>query len=363
MITLEKIIAKADAKPNMEVAIIDDRSIRDKIYEVRGVKVMLDFELAEIYGYTTKNFNRQVKNNLAKFEGEDFMFQLTRIEVEKLSRCKNFTSIQTKGVKGGRAYLPYAFTESGVYMLMTVLKGDLAIQQSRALIRTFRAMKDYIIENQDLVGRHEFTQLELKVSQNKEIELQSRKKLNEIDEQLKSVVDDMCNVVMRSEISPFLLDLGKPTEKHEFLFLNGEPAKATETYIDLYSKAKTSVFIVDNYISIKTLRLLQEVQQGVTVTIFSDNAGNKLHASDCADFQTEFPAIPIQFKTIGNIIHDRYIILDFDTGQERIFHCGASSKDAGKKLTSITEYREEVIKTAFHEIVEQLLKNPELILK
>ena len=85
------------------IVIIDEKSIRDKIYEVRGVKVMLDFELAEIYGYETKNFNRQVKNNAEKFEGDDFMFQLTKEELEALSRCKNFTSIQTKGVKGGRS--------------------------------------------------------------------------------------------------------------------------------------------------------------------------------------------------------------------------------------------------------------------
>ena len=361
--TLENENAKAKAKPNMEVTLIDERTIRDKIYEVRGVKVMLDFELAEIYGYSTKNFNRQVKNNLAKFEGEDFMFQLTRSETEELSRCKKCTSIQIKGIKGGRAYLPFAFTESGLYMLMTVLKGNLAVQQSRALIRTFRAMKDYIIENQDLVGRHEFTQLQLVVSKSKDIELRGRKKLNEIDEQLKSVVDNMSNVVMRSELSPFLLDFGKPTEKHEFLILNGEPAKANETYINLYSEAKKSVFIIDNYISIKTLRLLQDVQQGVAVTVFSDNTGNKLHASDVADFQTEFPEISITFLSIGNIIHDRYIVLDFDTEQERIYHCGASSKDAGKKMTSITEYREEAIKTLFHDIVKQLLKNPELVLK
>lgn len=359
---LEKKNVKADAKPNMKFTVIDEGSIRDKIYEVRGVKVMLDFELAEIYGYTTKAFNQQVKNNIEKFD-DDFRFQLTHEEVEVLSRSKILTSMQINGKKGGRSYLPYAFTESGIYMLMTVLKGDLATQQSKALIRTFRAMKDYIIENQDLVGRHEFTQLELKVSQNKEIELQSRKKLNEIDEQLKSVVDDMSNVVMRSELSPFLLDLGKPTEKHEFLILNGEPAKAKETYINLYSQAQQSVFIVDNYISIKTLRLLQDVQQGVSITIFSDNVGNKLHASDYTDFQTEFPEIPIRFKTIGNVIHDRYIVLDFDTENERVYHCGASSKDAGKKLTSITEYRDEAIKTAFHEIVEDLLKNPELVLK
>ena len=78
-------------KENTEIAIIDEQSIRDKIYIVRGVQVMLDFDLAEIYGYETKNFNRQVKNNAVRFEGDDFMFQLTDEEVAELSRCKNFT--------------------------------------------------------------------------------------------------------------------------------------------------------------------------------------------------------------------------------------------------------------------------------
>lgn len=246
---------------------------------------------------------------------------------------------------------------------MSVLKGELAVSQSIALIRTFRAMKDYIIENQDLIGRHEFTQLKMEVSDNKAIELRSRAKLNEIDEQIKSVIDKMSDVVMRSEISPFLLDLGKPTEKHEFLIMNGEPAKANETYIDLYSEASKSVFIVDNYISIKTLRLLQDVKPGVDVTVFSDNLGNKLHASDLTDFGTEFPHIPISLRTLGGTIHDRYIVLDFGTPEERIFHCGASSKDAGKKLTSITEYRDESIKAAFHSVIESLLPNPSLKLK
>lgn len=80
-----------EEKQDTEIINIDEQTIRDKIYVIRGVKVMLDFELAEIYGYETKNFNRQVKNNAAKFEGEDFMFQLTDKEVEELSRCKNFT--------------------------------------------------------------------------------------------------------------------------------------------------------------------------------------------------------------------------------------------------------------------------------
>ena len=114
-----------------EIDIISEENIYEKIYIIRGQKVMLDFELAEIYGYTTKAFNQQVKNNKERFD-EDFRFKLTREEVKNL-RSKNLTSSW-----GGSRYLPYVFTEQGIYMLMTVLKGDLAIRQSKALIRPFK---------------------------------------------------------------------------------------------------------------------------------------------------------------------------------------------------------------------------------
>lgn len=115
-----------------EILVIDEITLQSKIYIIRGQKVMLDFELAEIYGYETKNFNRQVKNNLAKFEGDDFMFQLTNEEVEELSRCKKFTLNRGTGRGTNIKYNPYVFTEQGIYMLMTVLRGELAIKQSRA---------------------------------------------------------------------------------------------------------------------------------------------------------------------------------------------------------------------------------------
>ena len=140
---------------NIQSAIIAEKTIRDKIYTIRGIKVMLDFELAEIYGYETKNFNRQVKNNAERFDGDDFMFRLTKSEMEELSRCKNFTLIQTKGIKGGRSNMPYAFTEQGVYLLMTVLRGELAVRQSRSLVRAFKAMKDYIVDNHALISQHD----------------------------------------------------------------------------------------------------------------------------------------------------------------------------------------------------------------
>ena len=96
-------------------------NIENKILVIRGQQVMLDRDLAEIYGYTTKAFNQQVKNNIEKFP-DDMMFQLTKDETEILSRSKFLTSImQTEGMKGGRVYLPHVFTEQGIYMLMTVL--------------------------------------------------------------------------------------------------------------------------------------------------------------------------------------------------------------------------------------------------
>lgn len=168
---------KNDNNLPMNVDIIDETSIRDKIYEVRGVKVMLDFELAEIYGYSTKAFNQQVKRNISRFP-DDFMFQLSMEEAETLSRSQKVTL--NKGARGTNVkYVPHTFTESGIYMLMSVLKGDLAIQQSVALIRAFRTMKDYVIENQNLIGRHEFTQLQIKISENRISELENRAKLTD----------------------------------------------------------------------------------------------------------------------------------------------------------------------------------------
>ena len=163
-------------KQDLQIIELTEESIESMVYEIRGQRVMLDFDLAKIYGYTTKAFNQQVKNNIEKFP-EDFMFQLTNAELESILMSKNLTAnkddslwskkstlkksetesgeitrsiflttMQAKGIRGGRVYLPYAFTEQGIYMLMTVLRGELAIKQSKALIRLFKGMKDYISE-------------------------------------------------------------------------------------------------------------------------------------------------------------------------------------------------------------------------
>ena len=278
---------------------------------VRNQKVMLDFELAEIYGYTTKAFNQQVKNNEERFE-EDFRFKLTREEVENL-RSKNLTSSW-----GGSRYLPYAFTEQGIYMLMTVLKGDLAIRQSKALIRTFKRMKDYIIENQGLIGEREYIQMSMQVTQNVLDTLEIRQELNEVED------------------------------------------KADLAYNEIYQQAQNSIFIIDNYIGIKTLEKLIGCTHDIDITIFSDNLHNGLRASVFADFCKEYPGIHISLKKTGGIFHDRYIVLDYGTDECRVFLCGASSKDAGARITSINEI---FTVHMYDTMISGLLNNPDLLLK
>ncbi|MBQ9008357.1 MAG: ORF6N domain-containing protein [Clostridia bacterium] len=317
-----------------------------------------------------------MKNNISKFD-DDFRFQLTREELEQLSMSKKLISIQTKGVKGGRSKLPWAFSEAGLYMLMTILKGDLATQQSKTLIRIFQAMKEYISEIQDLVAQRDMLRLSLQTNENTEAirKLQSllgdqhtvvagQQKLQLAHEVLAEALVKIGETVKQSDLSPVFRQFQLPEDQREFLLREGFPAKADVTYMDIYSKAEKSVFIIDNYINLKTLRLLQSVRKGVTVTVFSDNLRNHLHSSDYADFQVEFPSIPITFITAAGIMHDRFIILDYGHRNERFYHCGASSKDAAIRLTTaITELTSSDMKKHLHALIDQMLNNPPLVLK
>ena len=364
---MDEIKTNAERKDLPTVQIIDEESIKNKIYIVRGVKVMLDFDLAEIYGYTTSAFNQQVKNNASKFDN-DFRFQLTREELEDLVKSKILISrngevTMFKGQSGGARHLPWCFTEPGIYMLMTVLKGDLAVKQSKALIRAFQSMKNYIIENQGMVGQIEYLKLCLQVSDSIKENMKMRKDLDDLSESMKGVLDKLSDVVLRSEISPILLEMGEPEEKREHLFLNGQPMKADLAYLEIFSKAKRSIHLVDDYINIKTLHLLQDVRKDVAVTIISDNVRNLLRACDLNDFHKEAPDIQVEFIRSGAISHDRFIVLDYKAEEERLFLCGSSSKDAGYRTSSITEFANETIKQAFHKDLEKMLNNSPLVLR
>ena len=119
------------------------------------------------------------------------------------------------------------------------------------------------------------------------------------------------------------------------------------------------IYIVDNYIGIKTLEKLINIPKGVKVSIFSDNL-SKLANNTYLDFCKEYPNIAIDLYQSGGIFHDRYIILDYDTADEKIFLCGGSSKDAGGKITSILEDKD---RNKYQGMIQDLLKNPRLLLK
>ena len=327
----------------------------------------LDFELAEIYGYTTKAFNQQVRRNIEKFD-DDFMFQVSEEEIEILrsqfvtSRSKqdNPTNLRSKNSTsswGGTRYLPYAFTEQGVYMLMTVLKGELATRQSKALIRLFKHMKDHVIENQGIIGQREFLLLSMRVTDNLRDILDLRVSLDETDAKMAQVVEQLAQAVTRSELSEMLLDFGNPAVRRDYLLLNNQPVEAAAAHAELYGSAHESILIVDNYIGLGTLLPLKAVHPDVAITVASDNVGHGLHASELATFCAEYPEVDISFVCTCGKVHDRYIALDFGTRSERVFLCGASSKDAGTRASTILEAEHPDI---FHELLDELLSNPPL---
>lgn len=338
-----------------EVIINNENDLKDKIYMIRGVQVMLDKDLAEIYGYSTKAFNQQVKNNIEKFDEEDLMFQLTEEETNNLR--SNFL---TANISVMSRSLPYAFTEQGVYMLMTVLKGELATKQSKALVRLFKKMKDYVIENQQVVSQRDFLRLSLQTSENAQNIIDFRKQLAEIDDKVETVVSNLGDMVRKSELSPIMLNLGKPEIPAGWLILNGQPVESDIAYQQIYTLANKTIYIIDNYISLKTLILFKNAKQNVAVTIFSDNTNNGLHKVEYDDFCKELPGLKIDVKEAGKIFHDRYIILDYGTLDEKIYHCGASSKDGGRKVTTITLTDDTSV---YSGLIAQLLKNKPLVLK
>jgi len=346
-------VAGAVAPKKPEFSLIDEDLLKSRIYTIRGVKVMLDADLAEIYGYSTKAFNQQVKNNIERF-AEDFRFQLSKKEVEEL-RSKNLTAITsvndaeilrckncTTNISTMSRSNPFVFTEQGIYMLMTVLKGDLAVQHSMALIRLFKQMKDYIAaENAPDVSAGM-------------VALATQTSLNTRDiAEIATDVRTLSSKVERNEsfLQKVMANLVDPSTFKHFLILNGQRLEADVAYTQIYSMAKKSVLIVDDYLDVKTLDLLRCVAKGVSVKIFSEQHGRtRLTEGMLADFRAARPDVELDdVRTTGNMFHDRYIYLDFGTASEKLFHCGASSKDAGNKITTIMQLEDIVVYRALFE--------------
>ena len=344
-----------DKKNENEIAVIEvtEEYLKDRLYMIRGKRVLLDADLAIIYGYTTKAFNQQVKNNIEKFD-EDFMFELSDKEVENL-RSKFLTA----NISSKSRYNPRVFTEQGLYMLMTVLKGSLAVKQSKALIRTFKKMKDYILENRDLIGQRELLQLSMETANNKIAISKINHDMSSLEKQISDVAEGLKDVVTKSELADMMNSFISDDDE-KWLMYNAKFSSADEVYESIYRQAKSSIYVVDNYIGLRTLVHLKNSPAGVDIILFSDNVGNnKLHNIEFTDFCKEYPTINISMQKTGGIFHDRFIVLDYGTADERVFLCGASSKDAGARITSIVE---DYGTAKYNSVIAALLKNSPLIL-
>lgn len=320
-----------------EIAIISESDLKSKIYIIRGVQVMLDIDLAEIYGYETKRFNEQVKNNIERFD-DDFRFQLTDEEVKDLR-----SKISTTNISLMSRSLPYAFTEQGIYMLMTVLRGNLAVAQSKMLIRMFKAMKSYIQENSSLLPVEEIKLLKQSVLSLTERQNKTVKDIQKIYESIDRINE---NFVQHTDLK-------------EFVIYKGQKFEAVVAYTDIYKLAKSSIYIIDDYVNIKTLNLLKQKKKNVEVIIFTENKrgiNGVLTSSEITDFNSQYPSLKIKPNPD---CHDRFIIIDYKTQKEAVFHCGASSKDAGNKICTINKIENTSLVYQF--VDAYLLQNDKVI--
>ncbi|MCF0114792.1 MAG: ORF6N domain-containing protein [Erysipelotrichaceae bacterium] len=285
--------------------------IDSRIYTLRGQQVMLDKDLARIYGYEVKYLNRQVKRNMNRFP-DDFMFRLTKEEYTQL-RCQNVTANLSSKTRS----LPYVFTEQGVYMLATVLKGELAEKQSIQIMRAFREMRSLIFPTNTSISRQELQWITS--SYDAEIH-QLKQKIKKINKTL--ILD------------PELKDL---------VIYKGKRFEADKAYIDIYKKAKKSIYLVDNYVDIKTLHLLSHKQSQVKVILFSENrkgSNGRLTKSEVDDFNTEYPHLKLKPNPD---CHDRFIVIDYGTKDEQVYLSGTSCKDAGNKVCTISRINDVAI--------------------
>ena len=318
-------------------------NIYNRVYVIRGQQVMLDCDLAEIYGYEVKALNQQVKRNIARFP-EDFMFQLSDEE------AGNLKSQFVTSSWGGRRKLPYAFTEQGIYMLATVLRGELAEQQSIFIMRAFREMRHYIKQNQQFVTQSEMCLVTAKVS---EISVQ----VASLSDRQKKTEQDVHNI--HRSIDTLNENFISDKDFKNFVIYKGQKFEADAAYIDIYQQATISIYVVDDYVNTKTLQLLSQKKAGVEVILFTENGHGRngfLTPAVVKDFIDQYP--PLRIKSNPEC-HDRLIVLDYGLPTEQAYHCGASSKDAGKKLCAINKIENTAM---VHPIMERLLLGADKII-
>lgn len=274
--------------------------IRSLIHFIRGKQIMLDSDLAALYQVGTKVFNQAVKRNINRFP-DAFRFQLTRDETDSLR-----SQFVTSNGRGGRRYLPYAFTEQGIAMLSAVLKSDIAVQVSIRIMNAFVEMRHFIANNALMFER--ISAVELR-------QLEFQKETNEkFDRVFKYIADH--------------------AECEQKIFFDGQIYDAFSLISGLIQKAADRIILIDGYVDTRTLDLLSKKRRNVSVEIFTGKSGNALTKSDIDTFNKQYPSLKLKYTSS---FHDRFLILD----QTTCYHIGASIKDAGKKCFAISLIEDE----------------------
>jgi len=265
--------------------VVQNEYIENKIIVIRNKQVILDRDIASLYGVETKRLNEQVKRNIDRFP-ESFCFQLTKTDTENL-RSQIATSSW-----GGRRTLPYAFTEQGVAMLSAVLKSDTAIKVSVQIINAFVAMRRFLVTNAQVFQR--LDTLEIK-------QIETDKKLNHVLDAIES----------------------KDIQPKQGIFFDGQVFDAYVFINDLVRSAKKSIVLIDNYIDESVLVLFSVRNKNVSLDILTKNVSNKLEL-DVKKHNEQYPPVTVKKFTKA---HDRFLIVD----GKSVYHFGASLKDLGKK--------------------------------
>jgi hypothetical protein len=292
--------------------VLSEAVIKKKIHSVRNLQVMLDSDLAQLYGVQTKQLNRAVKRNTDRFP-ENFCFQLTAEEFDALDlqfmasysksdlRFQNGTSNQSHG---GRRYLPYVFTEQGVAMLSGVLRSKVAVKISIQIMQAFVAMRRLVSGSIEIFNR---------------LDLVEKKQL-EYDKKFELVFD----AIQNNDIKP-----------QKGIFFSGQIFDAHKFVSDLIRSAKKSIVLIDNFVDESVLALFTKRNENISVTIYTRTISNELKL-DLEKYNSQYPEIKIKEF---NDSHDRFMIID----EMDVYHIGASLKDLGKKWFAFSRFEKTAL--------------------
>ena len=286
-----------------EIIVKDNIKIENLIYEIRGKQVMLDSDLAKLYGVETKRINEAVKNNIEKFP-ERYCFQLNDKESNNLRSKISTSKINSHG---GRRYNQRVFTEQGVYMLATILKSRVASEITIAIMDAFVIMKNII--NTSLIEQKYINSLVL-----------------EHDNEIRLLQESFNKLSTK--------------EKINHIFYNGQIYDAYSLLIDILNKAKKEIIIIDNYAGKELFDITKDIK--VNIKIYTKN----IDEISKKKYMQEYSNIDI---ITPDIFHDRFIILD----NKELYNLGSSLKDIGKKCTSINRIEDSTI---LKELISRLTK-------